>query len=133
MIAFRNTAFGVVLAGSFMVSLYVLYWLMDILFLGGDYDPLTLVALPVAACIYGAIAFWIAIFPIAHFCRWIAGRRKMDRFSAAVLTASLCGSSGVIFGGVAGDLVTCVMYAFYAAGGGFIFFITATRKRRAEQ
>ncbi|NJK92951.1 MAG: hypothetical protein HC904_14710 [Blastochloris sp.] len=132
MITLKHWHFGFIGAGGTMVVLYCIFWFLDVLFLGGDYDPLGLVALPLAACIYSALAFWLIIFPIAHLVGFTLNKLRIDHglLWGSGASSFLCTIFGFIFGIYAGDELSGLLWAFYGAAGGFLFFIlSATTKQ----
>lgn len=132
MINYRNTFQGVLAAAAFMVPAYVILYFIDILILGGDYDPLGLFFLPIAACGYSAIAFWLYIFPAAHLIRLIGNARGMHRTSAAIATAVVCGAGGALLGVLSGGLTVSLLFCAYFAGSGLLFFDFAATASKAE-
>ncbi len=114
---------GLLGAGSAMVLLYVVFWFVDVLILGGDYDPLGLIALPFMACLFSALVFWLLIFPVCKLIRCTLNHLYPTQSLAlgSILSAVICGLIGIAVGATAGDMAGSLMWGSYGAVSAFLF------------
>jgi len=136
MIALTRVDRGFIITGTIMVALYCIFWFIDVLFLGGDYDGLGLFFLPLAACLYCAIAFWLIIFPSVHFVVFAVNKIRLDDrlLSGTICSTIFCAVPGILLGlFTEGTTLGALLWSAFGGLSGFLFFRFSATIKESEQ
>jgi len=137
MITIRHQFLGIVACALVMIPAYIGLWLVDIGGLVGmmndDSYPMSIFMLPLIAAILSGVAFWLAVFPFAHFARWISNRLRMTILCGGLIAVCCSALLGALFGAISGGLYAALIYACFLGTAAFVFWVTTAKRKNVEQ
>jgi hypothetical protein len=93
---------------------------------------MSLFLLPVIASLFSAVAFWVGVFPCAHFARWFGNQSNLSTWWAGFVAVGLSALIGGIFGQFSGGLYAASMYALFLGLAAIAFWWTTARRTNVD-